>query len=193
MKFEHQISITSLTGAGSSSLVSALGKRLHDQPYRWISGGGLMRERASQLGMSIDEFARYNRKHPEEGHDQWCDESIARMAQSDWMICESRLSHYFMPKAFKVVLECSLGTRARRRQKDQPDRSVADVMQKINERDKNDRMRYELLYPGCMWDVKQFDLLLSSESASPDQLAGYLIEEHDKWVRALSRQAVTTG
>lgn len=183
MKFEHQISITSQTGVGSSSLLKVLREKLGNQPYRFVSGGSLMRERAKSLGMTIDEFALYNREHPEEGHDLWCDQMIAHMAESDWMICESRLSHHFMPGAFKVLLECSIGIRARRRHADQPDRAFQEVLSEMKERDKNDNLRYELLYPGCIWSPKKFDLRLNTEGTLPSKLADYLLEEHEKWVR----------
>ncbi len=179
--FEHQISITSETGAGKSSLFKALKNKLVDSRYRWVSGGGLFRGKANELGMTVEQFAEYNRLHPEKGYDKWVDGTITKMAESDWMICESRLSHFFMPGAFKVLLKCDINTRAERRQKDFPGKSLEEIRQAIEERDKNDNARYAKLYPGCLWEKEKFDLVLSTEVMSSEVLAGQLVSEYELW------------
>lgn len=179
--FKHQISITSHSGVGSSSLLKALKIKLADTHYRWSSGGELFRKRGYELGMTVEEFAEYNRLHPEEGHDKWIDDTTIKMAEEDWLVYESRLSHFFMPYAFKVLLECSIDTRVGRRQKDFPHMTHAKVKKLIEERDKNDNVRYEKLYPGCIWKKDKYDLVLSTEIMSPQELADLLINEYKKW------------
>ncbi len=179
--FKYQISITSQTGVGKSSLFKVLKNKLVDSRYRWVSAGGLFRGKASELGMTVEQFAEYNRLHPEKGYDKWVDDTITKMAESDWMICESRLSHFFMPRAFKVLLKCDINTRAERRQKDFPDKSLEEICQAIEERDKNDNARYEKLYPGCLWEGEKFDLVLNTEVMSPEVLASQLVSEYELW------------
>lgn len=187
--FEHQISITSQTGVGSTSLFKALKVKLEGQPYLWVSGGSLMRERAEQCGFGkdINAFTRHVLEHPEEGHDEWLDRRIAELAQNDWMICESRLSHFFMPEAFKVLLECDSTIRAERRQKDESDKTVEQVLRGIEERDENDKARYTTLYPGCIWEKDQYDLVLSTELLFPQEVAELLLREHARWVKRFQR------
>ena len=162
--------------------MNAMKELLQDQPYRWISAGVLMRQRGVELGMpNINVFAEYNRLHPEEGHDRWCDDAIARLAQEDWMICESRLSHYFMPGAFKVLLFCDVETRAARRQGDLPGQTLGSVLREIRERDNNDDKRYAKLYPGCLWEPGKFDAVYNTESLSSQDIARNLIFAHAHW------------
>ena len=181
MGFQHQLSITGATGVGTTSLVKALKKRLPGPyPYRWISAGQFMRERADQLGMTIDQLAKHNRDHPEEGHDRWCDNRVAAFAQTDWLVCESRLSHFFLPKAFKVLLLCSLDLRAQRRQRDFPHRSLDDVREEIRVRDDNDNARYVQIYgEDCLWGREKFDLVLHTSSYTTDWLADELLDVYE--------------
>jgi cytidylate kinase len=183
MRFAHQISITSKTAAGKTSLVRELRKLLPGDSYRWVSGGSIMRERAAQFGMSIEEFAAHNRLHPEEGHDKWLDGHIATLAEEDGMVCDGRLVHFFMPGAFKVWIECDLATRAGRRHKDESHKEYWRVEREIEKRDQDDEERYTKLYPGCIWQPQQFDLVLDSRSCFPDMLARRLVREHADWLK----------
>lgn len=193
MVFEHQISITGDTGVGTSSLFKALKELLEDEPYRWVSGGILMRQRASEHGMSMPDFAKHCRLHPEEGHDRWCDEQIAKLAETDWMICEGRLAHFFMPHAFHVSLICGMDKRVARRSVDEG-RSPSQVRREIKQRDYNDVTRYRNLYGHeCLWHPFKFSLVLSSERDSPSQLATQLLREHQKWLAGWRRVGVRSA
>lgn len=183
--FQHQISITSKTGAGSSSLLEGLKKKLGNFPYRWVSGGGLMRTRAAERGMKIEVFVRYSREHPEEGHDRWCDQQIANFASHDWVICEGRLPHIFMPGALRVFLECDLDIRAVRRHRDHPELSLDEVTEMIVQRDIDDDTRYNALYSGCHWPLGDFDLVLSSSLMTVEEEVELLLLKHSIWVDAI--------
>lgn len=193
MAFEHQISITSLTGAGSSSLLTALKSRLRGEPYRWFSGGQLFRELAAKCGMTVEQFTAYCRDHPEGDHDRKLDNQIRDHAKADYMVCEGRLPHFFMPYAYKVILICTLGTRAVRRHRDRPESTLRQVLEEIKLRDRNDRERYALIYPGCIWRPSQFDLIISSDDVenggcgTPNVLADLLVQSHENWMRIRSR------
>ncbi len=179
--FSHQISITSLTGAGSSTLRKNLLGFLPQAPWRFVSGGMLMRAKAQELGMTIEQFATYNRDHPEKGYDKWLDTTIEELGTHNWVVAEGRLPHIFMPHAYRVRLECSSEVRARRRRDQEfPDLSVEQVMKKIIARDEDDNTRYEKLYPGCMWSDNDFDLIVDTEKMSPGEVAVAVVENHQR-------------
>ena len=187
MAFQNQISITSLTGTGSTSLFKVLQEKLKGEPYRWFSGGELFRARGAELGMSVGQFAAHCLEHPEEEHDRWVDETIQNHAQADWMICESRRAHFSMPHAFKVLLECHIVMRAMRRHRDQKHLSLLQVRREIEERDRNDIRRYASLYPGCLWESKRFDLIIDTAEGEPPQLAEILLSQHERWIARMSQ------
>lgn len=178
--FSHQIAITALTGAGSSTLIEGVKSSIKNLPYRFVSAGGLMRARAKSLDMTIEDFAAHCRANPEEGHDAWLDLTIARLAHHNWMVCEGRLPHIFMPKAFKVLLKCDLSVRAERRARDLKI-STKEALEKVSARDADDHARYEALYPGCHWVESDFDLCLDSTKVSKIELLEVTLDSHLRW------------
>jgi Cytidylate kinase len=146
-----------------------------------------MRAKAAELGMSIEEFARYNREHPEKGYDKWCDDTIEQLAKHNWVVVEGRLPHIFMPYAYRIKLVCSDEIRAVRRQAQEfPDLTFEEVLQRIKERDGNDNARYETLYPGCLWRDGDFDLVVNTERPTPEQTLYYVLREYESFIKSLT-------
>lgn len=179
----HQISLTSQSGAGSSSTMNALKQLLTAPAWRWMSGGDLMRKYAASKGMSIEELADRARRYPEERHDFWLDQMTQEEAATDWMVCEARLAHYNMPHAFHVYQYCDLETRALRRHRQNPDKyPTVDVARRaIAERDQDDRERYTKLYEGCLWTLDRYDLVVDSTLLSTEEIALEIVAKHTEW------------
>ncbi len=183
--FLHQIAITSETGVGSSALLTALQKRNRHHEYRWESGGEIFRRMGRERGMEVGQFAAHCRAHPKEGNDKKLDAIIIEMAKVDWLVCESRLAHIDMPEAFKILLVCDIELRIDRRHRDQPHLTRAQVARGIYDRDHDDRIRYEALYPGCMWEPCKFDLVLDTgKDGGPDELADKVVLAHYHWAES---------
>lgn len=179
--------ITSLTGAGKSSLIEGLKKEFVSRNIKmnFISVGGIMRNYAKELGFSsVEEFSRYNLKHPEDGHDKKCDASISRIGEKNYQVIEGRLPHIFVPKGFHIILDCPLEIRSKRRYEWQnPDKlSFDEVKRLIEQRDKDDRMRYEALYPGCIWPYCDFDLVIDSSVLSIKEEVKAIFAGWNKWI-----------
>lgn len=195
-RFAHQISITSLTAAGRSTLLQRLKRTFAGTPYRFVSGGEMMRRRAQELDMTIEEFARFNREHPEDGHDRWCDDEIARMAKLNWLIGEGRLTHIFMPRAFHVLLTCPVQERARRRHAQlraqlgrkcpRYEKVVVDILR----RDDDDAARYEEMYPGCMWKPEDFDAVIDTKAHDEAEVENIVHHIHRQWLAELTEKNI---
>lgn len=183
LRFSNQISITSLTGAGSSSLLQGLKEVLGEKTHLYLSMGDLMRQRATEVGMSIEELAAFNKEHPEAGHDRWCDGELQKRAERNFLICEGRIPHIWMRYACKVLLVCDLDIRAeRRRLQKYPDLSVAEVRDLITKRDDDDRLRYDVMYPGWNWCQGQYDVVINTGQCSKENSVRFLLEEHRKHI-----------
>ena len=155
----NSITITSETAVGKSATLRELRSRLGPS-WTYTSGGEIMRKFAKDLGISIKDFARINREHPERGYDKLCDQELARIGQQDRLVAEGRLTHVFVPMAFHVKIICPMEVRASRRAKDLYSRNLAQVSRDIAERDRDDNDRYGYLYPNCLWPNSDFDLLI---------------------------------
>jgi cytidylate kinase len=188
---ESCITLTHQTAAGGSSTKEALRKILGDV-WRYVSSGAIMRQFADAKGMTIEEFAEYNCKHPEEEWDSKCDERVFVYGMEDEVFVEGHLPHPFVPRAFHVLQTCDVVVRTKRRYRDEVERAEREnrqpklwwsVFDEITKRDKDDVARYPLLYPGCMWSPNDFDLVIDSEKdGDSDTLARIILEKQKEWI-----------
>lgn len=184
MSFSNSITLTSETAVGSSTSIDAL--RAHFGPLRWryVSAGSIMRMFAERLGMTIDQFAAHNKAHPEEGWDAECDRAVAVFGRQNFTVIEGRLPHVFVPRAFHVKLVCDPEIRAARRAKDRAGQSVESVIAEIIARDRNDNERYEKIYPGCLWPLEDFDLVVDTGASFPKEVVTKIAAAHSEWREA---------
>ncbi len=142
-----------------------------------------MRAKAEELGFpSIEAFAEHNRKHPEDGHDLVCDMMIQKFAEHDYVVCDGRLPHFFMPHAFKILLVCPPGVRATRRILDYPGKSLDEVLAAILKRDDDDELRYRDLYPGSIWEQDAFDLVIDTSKHDKKHVVAQVLGGHRRWI-----------
>lgn len=193
-RFSHQISITARTGVGSTTCLEGLKLKdeLKELPYRYIPIGKLMRARGAQNKFKeIKDFAKHKKEHPEEGHDQWCDDTVTIFASHNYVIAEGRLPHIFMPHAFKVLLACPVKVCAERRHKDEvkqnPELSLQSVERDIRVRDDHDDANFQTLYPGCLWQRPSFDYVIDTEHTPPEKVVEKLCHAHARWLKTIRR------
>lgn len=183
----RQITITSPSGAGKSSLMELL--QLDFPGFEFRSGGGWFREKARQQGFGDDigAFARYNREHPELGFDLECDAYLHQASYlfPDNLIQESRFSHCAVPNAYHVLLTCPLEIRAGRRHADlverHPDLKVEEVMEKLRQRDDDDEARLRKLYPQYLWPEFMFDLVIPTDKVGKREMALKVVTGFWQW------------
>lgn len=182
--------VTSLTAGGKSSLIEGLKTEFISRNIKmnFISVGAIMRDYARKLGFpSIEAFSRYNRGCPEAGHDKKCDDLIRKIGDKNHQVIEGRLPHIFVPKGFHILLDCPLGIRAKRRYEGQnPDKlSLDEIKRLIEQRDKDDQIRYEALYPGCSWSYGDFDLVIDSSFMTIDEEVEAIFAGWENWLLKL--------
>jgi len=191
--FSNSITITGKTGVGTTTAMSELQKILGITPYRWVSGGGIMRGFARNMGMTIEEFTDYCSTHTKEGYDRKCDRQIERFGRQDYCIVEARLGHVFVPSAFHVLLKCNTLIRAERRKTEFLGKSVLQVVDIISKRDEYDDLRYQTLYPGCLWPESDFDLVIDTELIPANLVDSVILGAHSEWVQRLDQKVLRAG
>ncbi len=190
-RFSFQVSITSQTGAGKTTLIKHL-KEYNEEPrYTYVSAGQFMRAQAKLQGFGDDirAFAAYHHEHPEEGMDERCDSYIRECGRKNNTIGEGRLTHVFMPFAFKVLLLCPPHVRAARRMRD-THKPFEVVLMDIVMRDVHDALRYEELYPGCLWPAERFDLVIHTNVVNVDTATRRIYHEHAQWLNKMSSHLI---
>lgn len=166
-----KITIYGLAGTGKSSVARLLAEKLHIPN---ISIGGLIREKAKELGVTLAEFKEMRKKDPE--YDFYADKYIQEYGKThDDFVVESRLSWYFVPDSFKVKLACDFDERIRRISK-RDGKSIEEQEKITLYREKTDADLYMNLYGiEDMNTDDHFDLILNSTSMGEEEIADKII------------------
>ncbi|MBR1676023.1 MAG: cytidylate kinase family protein [Clostridia bacterium] len=175
-----RISIAGDIASGKSTLIPLLTERYNAEV---ISAGKFIRQFAEELGMSIVEFNEYQKLHPE--YDKKLDSKVAEYSEIDGdFIFDSRLAWHFVPDSFSVYVKCDLDVAAERmynanREKEKYE-SVEKAKEAIISRRKAEVERYKKFYGLDVGDLSNYDLVIDSTKASPEELAEIIIENWKK-------------
>ena len=182
--FSHSITITGATGVGTTTTLEELQKKL-GRPWRFVSAGEMMRARAKQLGVSLEELLLLNRDDPSNDHE--CDNMITEFGTHNYTVIEGRLPHVFVSPAFHVLLTCPLNVRAQRRLKHGSSlgKNLDEVARLIETRDREDRARYQNLYPGGLWPDTDFDLVIDTSQFLPERIVSQIIDGRATWIEKM--------
>ncbi len=178
------ISICGDPGSGKTSVAKLLATHFG---WPWYSMGDLRGKLALERGITIDELNRQGETDPVS--DNSVDKLQNRMGESqDNFVIEGRLSWYFIPRSFKVMLVCDSAEAARRifkaRENREPGRddepvygSVEDVQRELEKRVASDQRRYEKHYGIKGRDPKNFDLVIDTTNlASPEETVKLVLD-----------------
>ena len=174
------ITITSASAVGSSTTISHLKVEL-PSIYRFISGGGIMRQFARDNKMRMEQFRAHLLKSGNESYDRRVDGMQEQFGLQNFTVTESRLAHYFIPFAYHILLICPLEVRAERRAKDKG-LSVEMIAEEIAQRDHDDEECYRRLYgDSCIWSPEKFDLVIDTHINKPPSVVTNILEGHARW------------
>ncbi len=183
--FPEQIAITGSSGVGKTVLLKIIKRMLKGKGYRFVSGGSITRAFQKKFGYKeIGDYVRFLARQRNFSHDLLIDGKL-RQAGLDFpmIVLEARLAHIFLPNGFKVLLICALDVCAMRRHKKIPAHSFRRHRWDLLKRDRRDIRRNSQRNPGCIWKEKDFDLVLSTEDNTPEQLAEKIFAGQIEWFK----------
>lgn len=165
------ITITGNLGSGKSSVC----KELEKSGFTIISAGDIFRELAAEKGMTVIELNEAAKK--DRSIDDMLDNRSTKLGKEmDHTVFDSRLAWHFVENSFKVFLLVDT-QEAARRVFDGDNRS-AEVYQNMDEaqagleeRAKLEKERFWKLYGIDYYDACNYDLMIESTFASPEQIA----------------------
>jgi cytidylate kinase len=175
------ISITGDLGSGKSTVSNILCKQLN---YEYIYTGKIQREIALKYNMTTLELNKYSETHPE--IDEEIDSTFKSLNESSDLIVDSRLAWFFIPLSFKVFLKTDLAVSANRisgdnNRKNEKYLSKEDAINKIVERKASENKRYMELYGADCSDLSNFNLVVDTSSATPEQIAEIILAKYNSW------------
>lgn len=184
--FSDQITLCGLTATGRSTISRDLYRIKmvlgDDHLMRCVSAGSIAKRMAKQLGMTIEEFTRYS-INVNNDVDRITDEETANYGRQNMAIIEGRLVPMLCPHSYKVKLIRALKKRAECRMMtpEFKGKSLRGVMDAIEQRDENDRERFQKMYTGYEWGEDKFDLVIDTGSIDEISTMRLIEKSHEAW------------
>ncbi len=177
----EKISLAGDLGSGKSTVSALLTGPLGATIY---STGALVREIATRHGMSVGEFNTYMETHPDIDHE--IDDGLKALSHDPrTLIIDSRMAWHFTQGTFKVYLSTDLATSARRIMQacraEESAASLSDMMASIHARRKSEEKRYLEQYGVNIKDLANYDLVIDTTYASPQQVAEWILSAFARW------------
>ena len=160
-----KIVVGGLPGSGKTTFARLLARRLG---FRYVGTGAIFRSMAKERGMSLEEFSRYAERNDEV--DRMLDAEQVRQAHNGDVVVDSRLGAWMIQDAdLRVCLVASLEERARRAAT-RDGLNADEARRRLVEREQSERRRYRQYYGIDMDRIESFDLVVNSETFSPNQI-----------------------
>ena len=158
-------------GGGKSSVARILKATLG---YQLISAGGIQREIAAGMGLTTLQLNEWSAK--DRSVDDKIDSHTKTLGEaSDHIIVDSRLAWHFIPDAYKVFLSVDPMVGAERvfeaSRSDEFHGSLAEALDNNLSRTRLEAVRYHTLYGIELRDYRNYDLVVDTSFASPQDVA----------------------
>lgn len=175
----RQITVSGLSGSGTSTLGRKLVENLPIFPYELLSAGQIQRAKALELEMSLPEFIDLCLSDP--AYDLLCDKAIIQNVHTNPnLVIEARVGHFLAPHAFHILLVCSSKERFKRcherELKKDPHADLQTISKSTELRDAKDIQRLGKRYPHCWWDDHDYDLVIDTGKFNEDEVLGIALE-----------------
>ncbi len=158
-------------GGGKSSVARILKQTLG---FQLISAGGIQREIAASMGLTTLQLNEWSAK--DRSVDDKIDSHTKMLGEtSDRIIVDSRLAWHFIPAAYKVFLSVDPQVGAERvfeaSRSDEFHGSLAEALENNFARARLEAARYRTLYDIELRDYRNYDLVVDTSFASPEDVA----------------------
>ena len=178
---KEKISLAGDLGSGKSTVSAILIERMGAEYY---STGAIVRDIAAKRGMSVVELNVYMETHPEIDHE--IDDGLCALADVDkLLIIDSRLAWHFTPGTFKVYLSTDIETSALRimcaNRCGEHASSLEDTIKDTRSRRNSEKKRYMEQYGLNIKDLSNYDLIVDTTNATPDEVADAIMAAFERW------------
>lgn len=177
-----KISLAGDLGSGKSTVSDILIEKLGAEYY---STGAIVRSIAKKYGMSVADFNIYMETHPE--IDREIDDGLVALSEEDkLMIIDSRLAWHFTRGTFKVYLSTDIVTSALRimhaNRQDEHKSTLEETIDCTRTRRESEKKRYKEQYGVDIKNLLNYDFIVDTTEATPEQVAEAVIEGFNRWL-----------
>lgn len=187
---KEKISLAGDLGSGKSTVSSIIIERIGAEYY---STGAIVRSIADRRGMSVVELNEYMETHPEIDHE--IDDGLRALADVDkHLIIDSRLAWHFTPGTFKVYLSTDIETSALRimmaNRQGEHASSLEETIAQTRKRRNSEKKRYMEQYGLDIKNLMNYDLVVDTTDATPDEVAECIVSGFEAWKSDRSYRAL---
>jgi cytidylate kinase len=175
----HELVITvgGYHGSGRSTNAKLLAESLG---LRYISTGMLFRERAEELGVSLEEMNRNAEEDPD--FDNWLDNRTREESRKRGVVIDANLSAWMADDPdLKIFVTCPFEERVRRIA-DRECRDYTEVEHETRKREESELARYNEYYGVDISDLTVYDAILNTGLFSIKAVAHILKNIVDQYV-----------
>ena len=183
-----KISLAGDLGSGKSTVSNILIERLGATYY---STGAICRAIAASHGMTIVEMNKYMETHPEIDHE--IDDGLRALSdKTESMVIDSRMAWHFVKDTFRVYMTTEMAESAKRilRANRVGDHAATleEMTEEIRARKNSERLRYAQQYGVDCKNLANYDLVVDSTYASPEDVAECILSCFDAWLKDKTRR-----
>ena len=182
------ITLTGNLGSGKSTICKILRDKYGFEVY---STGTVQRQLAQEMNLTTLEMNQLmcsDRKY-----DTMIDDATARISRENKdknIVFDSRLAWNFVEQSFKVFLSVSLDVAANRVMNDsrgavESYENVEEAKELLSKRAMTENERYKQIYNLEYFNFENYDLVLDSTYATPDEIVETLLREAKKYEEAI--------
>lgn len=177
-----KISLAGDLGSGKSTVADILIRELGAEYY---STGAIVRSIAAKRGMTVVELNVYMETHPE--IDNEIDDGLKELSRVDKpMVIDSRMAWHFTEGTFKVYLSTDPETSAlrimRANRAGEHAATLEATVAETRARRESEKKRYMTQYGVDIKDLTNYDLVVDTTVATPDEVANVIIVSLNEWL-----------
>lgn len=181
MAIGNKISLAGDLGSGKSTVSKILIDRLGAQYY---STGSIVRSIADRMGMDVVTFNKYMETHPET--DVEIDNGLRALSEDPRsLIIDSRMAWHFTEGTFKVYMSTDCEVSAARimgaQRAEERFESLEEAVRSVRERRASEMKRYSEMYGVNIKDLTNYDLVVDTTYATPEEVAQVIISSFREW------------
>ena len=179
-----QIAFSGKLGSGKSTVCAILREKYG---YEIYSTGTVQRKVAEEMGIDTLELNKRMKEDPKLDH--IIDDAVVKLSREragDKIVYDSRMAWHFAENTFKVYMYVDPSVAGKRvftadRGNVEAYKSVEEAKEKLIARSKEENQRFKDIYGVDNFDYNNYDLIIDSTSATPEQIAEMIVYQADEY------------
>ena len=175
--------IITITGKPCSGKGTVSKYICNNYEFEYVCTGDMIRNFAKQLGYS--DLVEFQKSKDIKNVDKLVDGETARIGKersNENILIDSRLAWHFVPKSFKVFVDVDIDVASHRlieaKRENEHFTSIKDAKQSLIDRWNVENTRYKKIYGVDNTNLSQYDLVISSNDKTPEELGEIIMKEY---------------